>query len=209
MCAVSGCCFCFDLSSPHLTSHWSFPFHIPLPPPSLAPLPPSYLSLSLPSPLSLSPLFSQQKEQPETPDNVLAAKLRSSLLVHETEIPDEDAEAEQVVPNLMDLAQYFENADVGLGKEEMFRVFLAIKQLAEQQPLKSVSFWGKIFGTEQDYIIAEAEYREGEEPQPEDEVRHRGTERERERERHRHKYKQTDTNTHNLYARSSSPLSCV
>jgi len=109
------------------------------------------------------------KEQPETPDNVLAAKLRSSLLVHETEIPDEDAEAEQVVPNLMDLAQYFENADVGLGKEEMFRVFLAIKQLAEQQPLKSVSFWGKIFGTEQDYIIAEAEYREGEEPQPEDE----------------------------------------
>ncbi len=65
---------------------------------------------------------------------MLAAKLRSSLLVHETEIPDEDAEAEQVVPNLMDLAQYFENADVGLGKEEMFRVFLAIKQLAEQQP---------------------------------------------------------------------------
>ncbi|EGD80968.1 hypothetical protein PTSG_01550 [Salpingoeca rosetta] len=111
------------------------------------------------------------KDQPETPDNVLTAKARSTLLKHETEIPEDEAEPEQVVPNLLDLARYFADADVGLGEQEMFRIFLALKQLAEQQPLKSVTFWGKIFGTEQDYIIAEAEYREGEEPQPEEEER--------------------------------------
>jgi radial spoke head protein 4A len=45
-----------------------------------------------------------------------------------------------------------------------------MKQLAETQPLKSVTFWGKIYGMEKNYIIAEAQYREGEEPQPEEEV---------------------------------------
>lgn len=89
---------------------------------------------------------------------------------YETDIPEDEGETDQVVPNLIDLFRHFEDADVGLGQEEIFCIFLAIKQLADHQPLKSVTFWGKIFGLEQDYIIAEAEYREGEEPQPEEEV---------------------------------------
>eukprot|EP01147_Barroeca_monosierra_P008244 gene8244-832_t len=109
------------------------------------------------------------KDQPETPDNVITAKHRSSLLRYETDIPEDEGETDQVVPNLIDLFRHFEDADVGLGQEEIFCIFLAIKQLADHQPLKSVTFWGKIFGLEQDYIIAEAEYREGEEPQPEEE----------------------------------------
>lgn len=56
-----------------------------------------------------------------------------------------------------------EQAGVGLGRDEMQRVFLALKQLAQTQFLPSCRLWGKILGTERNYIVAEAEYREGEE----------------------------------------------
>ncbi|KAF3835636.1 hypothetical protein F7725_028194, partial [Dissostichus mawsoni] len=46
---------------------------------------------------------------------------------------------------------------------EMQRVFLALKQLVESQGLPRCRLWGKILGTESSYIVAEAEYREGEE----------------------------------------------
>ncbi len=41
--------------------------------------------------------------------------------------------------------QLFEDAGVGLGREEMLRVYLALKSLAEQQPLKTVRFWGSCY----------------------------------------------------------------
>eukprot|EP00049_Salpingoeca_infusionum_P017728 m.354140 g.354140 ORF g.354140 m.354140 type:complete len:489 (-) comp16930_c0_seq1:291-1757(-) len=109
---------------------------------------------------------SQLKEQPELSDSILLANTQAQLLRHETEVPEEDDE--QIVPNMPQLMQYFESADVGVGADESFRIFMALKQLAETQPLKSVTFWGKIFGLEKNYYIAEAQYREGEEPQPED-----------------------------------------
>lgn len=43
-----------------------------------------------------------------------------------------------------------------------------MKNLVDSHPLETVRFWGKIFGLEQNYIIAEAEYREGEEEQEEE-----------------------------------------
>ena len=46
-------------------------------------------------------------------------------------------------------------AGIGLGREEMFRIFLALKKLVDTHPLQTVRFWGKIFGTVQNYIIAE------------------------------------------------------
>jgi radial spoke head protein 4A len=49
-------------------------------------------------------------------------------------------------------------------REEAFRIQLALRRLGENQPLKSVRFWGKIFGTDRDYLIAEAEFKEGEHP---------------------------------------------
>ena len=51
---------------------------------------------------------------------------------------------------------------IGLAREEMFRINLALKQLTTKEPLVSARFWGKIYGTEANYIVAEAEYTEGE-----------------------------------------------
>jgi hypothetical protein len=82
-------------------------------------------------------------EQPESSDAVLLAQTQEALLKRQTDVPEDDDEAQQVVPNLPALAQHFEGADIGLGQEETFRIFLALKKLTEEQPLKSVSFWGK------------------------------------------------------------------
>lgn len=67
------------------------------------------------------------------------------------------------LPNVSEIGFYMEQAGVGLGREEMQRIFLALKQLVESQALLRCRLWGKILGVEGCYIIAEAEYREGEE----------------------------------------------
>jgi len=67
------------------------------------------------------------------------------------------------LPNVSEIGFYLEQAGVGLGREEMQRVFLALKQLVGSQALLRCRLWGKVLGTESSYIVAEAEYREGEE----------------------------------------------
>lgn len=52
---------------------------------------------------------------------------------------------------------------MGLGREEMQRIFLALKKLVDSERLTHCRFWGKILGIENNYIVAEAENREGEE----------------------------------------------
>jgi hypothetical protein len=73
----------------------------------------------------------------------------------------------------MDHFFYFEQAGVGLSREELVRIWLALKDLVDRHPLQHVHFWGKIFGTEQNYYVAEVEYREGndEGDEEEEEVR--------------------------------------
>lgn len=66
------------------------------------------------------------------------------------------------LPNVAELAFFFEQAGVGLGKEEMQRIFLALKQLVDTQCLQRCRFWGKILGTQSSYLVAEGEFREGE-----------------------------------------------
>lgn len=51
---------------------------------------------------------------------------------------------------------------MGLGREEFFRINLGLMQLSQVEPLVSVRFWGKVLGTKANYIIAEAEFQEGE-----------------------------------------------
>ena len=83
-----------------------------------------------------------------------------------------DAEAEDMespLPNLMELTHYFEQAGVGLSREELVRVWLALKTLNDNHPLQHIRFWGKLFGTEQNYYVAEVEYREGEDEEEEEE----------------------------------------
>jgi len=66
------------------------------------------------------------------------------------------------LPNVAELAFFFEQAGVGLGKEEMQRIFLALKQLVDTQCLQHCRFWGKILGIQSNYLVAEGEFREGE-----------------------------------------------
>ncbi|PIK38778.1 putative radial spoke head protein 4-like A-like [Apostichopus japonicus] len=78
-------------------------------------------------------------------------------------------EVETPLPNLPELMFYFEQAGIGMSREEMMRIFLALKQLVDNYPLQTCRFWGKIYGTELNYIVAEVEYREGEEEEEEEE----------------------------------------
>ncbi|XP_019485045.1 PREDICTED: radial spoke head protein 6 homolog A [Hipposideros armiger] len=82
----------------------------------------------------------------------------------------EEEVGETAVPNIMESAFYFEQAGVGLSSDESFRIFMALKQLVEQQPIHTCRFWGKILGLGRSYVVAEVEFREGEEEFEEEEV---------------------------------------
>lgn len=70
---------------------------------------------------------------------------------------------ETPLPNVAELTFFLEQIGVGLGQEEMQRILLALKQLVDIQPLQRCRFWGKILGIEGNYIVAEVEFRDGEE----------------------------------------------
>jgi len=97
---------------------------------------------------------------------------------------DEDEQAMTLLPDMQELAYFFEQGGVGLGREEWLRVYFALKQLCEQQALASCRFWGKIMGLKANYYIAEVSFREEEEEEedvteeisPEDEEEDDGTE---------------------------------
>jgi radial spoke head protein 4A len=92
---------------------------------------------------------------------------------------------EFTMPNLVENFFYLEQCGVGFSRfvlwflhrsfvfsdshsvrsEETFRLQLALRRLGEREALKSVRFWGKILGTQNDYYIAEGEYKEGESPE--------------------------------------------
>jgi hypothetical protein len=56
--------------------------------------------------------------------------------------PELDEEQESPLPDLMELANYFEQAGVGISREETFRIFLALKSLVDSNPIRSCRFWG-------------------------------------------------------------------
>ncbi|XP_078490298.1 uncharacterized protein LOC100180393 [Ciona intestinalis] len=91
-----------------------------------------------------------------------------------------EEEVETPLPNVMDLAFHFEQAGIGLSREEMYRIFLCLKQLVDTYPLQTVRFWGKILGTEANYLVAEVQYREGEEEEEEEEEKEEEKEDEKE-----------------------------
>jgi len=83
-----------------------------------------------------------------------------------------EEEAESPLGNIMEQCFHFEQAGVGLSREEMIRVWLALKTLLDSYPIEHCRFWGKIYGTQQNYIVAEVDFREGEgEEEEEEEVR--------------------------------------
>ncbi|XP_041791110.1 radial spoke head protein 6 homolog A-like [Chelmon rostratus] len=103
------------------------------------------------------------RDLPQTTAAEMLAE-QQCLLFSRPEETDQEVELmETALPNVSEIGFFLEQAGVGLGREEMQRVFLALKQLVESQALLHCRLWGKILGTESSYIVAEAEYREGEE----------------------------------------------
>ncbi|XP_054151557.1 radial spoke head protein 4 homolog A-like [Melozone crissalis] len=89
---------------------------------------------------------------------------------------------EPALPNVMETAFYFEQAGIGLSKDECYYIFLAFKNLISVQPIQTCRFWGKILGLEMNYIIAEVQLREGEEEEEEREEEEEETVAEEEKE---------------------------
>uniref|UniRef100_A0A8C3YGD2 Radial spoke head component 4A n=1 Tax=Catagonus wagneri TaxID=51154 RepID=A0A8C3YGD2_9CETA len=106
-----------------------------------------------------------QNENEMLPTYEIAEKQKALFLQGNLEGADQELEdeiAEHSLPNVMESAFYFEQAGVGLGTDETFRIFLALKQLTDTHPIQKCRFWGKILGLEMNYIVAEVEFREGE-----------------------------------------------
>nr|XP_010963768.1 PREDICTED: radial spoke head protein 4 homolog A isoform X2 [Camelus bactrianus] len=106
-----------------------------------------------------------QNENEMLPTYEIAEKQKALFLQGNLEGADQELEdeiTEHALPNVMESAFYFEQAGVGLGTDETYRIFLALKQLTDTHPIQKCRFWGKILGLEMNYIVAEVEFREGE-----------------------------------------------
>ncbi|NXL85093.1 RSH4A protein, partial [Alectura lathami] len=93
-----------------------------------------------------------------------SAEKRKALFLKSHGEGDEEIEEEieeTPLPNVMETAFYFEQAGIGLSKDESYHIFLALRKLVSVQPIETCRFWGKILGLEMNYIIAEAQFHEG------------------------------------------------
>ncbi|XP_006540507.1 radial spoke head protein 6 homolog A isoform X2 [Mus musculus] len=119
------------------------------------------------------PKLDTLRDDPEMQPTYEMAEKQKALFIRgggEGEQEMEEEVTDSPVPNIMETAFYFEQAGVGLSSDESFRIFLALKQLVEQQPIHMCRFWGKILGLSRSYLVAEVEFREGEEEGEEEEV---------------------------------------
>uniref|UniRef100_G1NVE5 Radial spoke head 6 homolog A n=1 Tax=Myotis lucifugus TaxID=59463 RepID=G1NVE5_MYOLU len=121
------------------------------------------------------PKLDSLRDDPEMQPTYEMAERQKSLFVRgggsaEGEQEMEEEVVDTAVPNVMESAFYFEQGGVGLSSDESFRLFLALKQLVEQQPIHTCRFWGKILGLKRSYLVAEVEFREGEEEVEEEEM---------------------------------------
>ena len=66
------------------------------------------------------------------------------------------------MPNFLELSFYMHQASTGFSTDELFRIGLSVKKLIATEPLQKVRLWGKIFGTERNYIVIEGDWQEGE-----------------------------------------------
>ncbi|XP_055991569.1 radial spoke head protein 6 homolog A [Sorex fumeus] len=118
------------------------------------------------------PKLDTLRDEPEMLPTYEMAEKQKALFLRQGEGEQEMEEevGDTAVPNIMETAFYFEQAGVGLSSDENFRIFLALKQLVEQQPVHTCRFWGKILGLRRSYLVAEVEFREGEDEEVEEEV---------------------------------------
>ena len=111
-------------------------------------------------------------DKPDKTAEIKLAEIQKTLFMREGEdeenVPEAD-DAETPLPNVHETMHFFEQAGVGIGREESVRIFLALKQLVEKYPLDSIRFWGKLFGVEENYYVAEVKFQDGKEEEEEEE----------------------------------------
>ncbi|CAF3759119.1 unnamed protein product [Adineta steineri] len=74
---------------------------------------------------------------------------------HTEELDDEALQSP--LPYILEQAYYFEQSGIGLGKDESYRIWLSLKQLVDKGHIEKIRFWGKLFGTQKNYYVAEVE----------------------------------------------------
>ncbi|KAI3387592.1 hypothetical protein SNEBB_000157 [Seison nebaliae] len=92
-------------------------------------------------------------------EQIQLANVQKELFQKSEDAINED-ETENAFPNLLELSFYFEQAGVGFAKDELYRIWMSIKQLYEKNNLEGLRFWGKIIGTEKDYYVVESNMRD-------------------------------------------------
>ncbi|CAF3725685.1 unnamed protein product [Rotaria sordida] len=98
------------------------------------------------------------QEQPTEDTERILAEEQKPLFEKSDNTEELDDEALQTpLPHILEQAYYFEQAGIGLGRDETYRIWLALKQLVDKGQYEKVHFWGKILGTEKNYYIAEVE----------------------------------------------------
>ncbi|XP_045475388.1 radial spoke head protein 4 homolog A [Harmonia axyridis] len=98
---------------------------------------------------------------------VLSTKLMQLLkpiqLEEQTTMDPADLElADMTQNNMLQLLFYFEHVGLGLPKNEMFCLTVAMKKLVHSEPVASIRFWGVVYGLYDNYYIVETELKEEE-----------------------------------------------
>lgn len=97
-----------------------------------------------------------------------AGKLFEKPQLEEDEEPPEKAPVGNV-PDLAKLGRMFEWAGINFGEKEYFLLQKSIAKLAEKTGASNLKFWGKIYGTQRDYYIAQGKLEGGDEDEGEGE----------------------------------------
>ncbi|KAH7825260.1 putative radial spoke head protein 6 [Monocercomonoides exilis] len=82
---------------------------------------------------------------------------QSVNLIKETKATNQTSSSTPLITDSMDESFYFSRMGIGLGQEELTQIILHMKQYFISQPMKSVRFFGKIYGVEKNYYVVEAE----------------------------------------------------
>ncbi|KAM4642376.1 radial spoke head protein 6 homolog A [Discoglossus pictus] len=84
------------------------------------------------------------------------------------EIEGEEEMTDSILPNIPELSYLLQQAGVVLGRDETVRIALALQRLVESKPLQHCRFWGKILGTQGSYLVAEVQFKDGEDDEGEE-----------------------------------------
>jgi len=112
---------------------------------------------------------SSESQPPPVPEEKFAARAaygeKASGLLKDPSAGDGEGggPVNCAVPNFMEEAEMFEWASVGFGASESYQIMMSLRKLAstEDPPPKKLRLWGKILGSEKDYLVAEGQMEGG------------------------------------------------